>query len=87
MESCRRLGICDDHVARRLLIHQTFLRALETSTHWLMGPPPKPWGYPKKWMVYIWKILLKMDEFLRWDDDIPNVSRNKSDVPNHQSTD
>ena len=28
----------------------------------------------------LWKIM----EFVRWDDDIPNIWKNNPNVPNHQ---
>ena len=40
-------------------------------------------------MIVIWLVvdlpLRKMMEFVSWDDDIPNIWKNNSNVPNHQS--
>ena len=35
------------------------------------------------WALPLWKMMV----FVSWDDEIPNIWKNKSHVPNHQPED
>ena len=61
------------------------------------GNNPRPgkcttslWTFPaciNGWLVGGWATPSEKYEFVSWDDDIPNIRKNKSHVPNHQPDD
>ena len=50
-----------------------------------------PWGIENAWEMTVndWLVVstpLKNITVVSWDDDIPNIWKNRSHVPNHQPT-
>ena len=81
----------------RSTIHGTLWRATVRTWSWRRkrgggdrGGGPQTHGGIPWWQgtVHIWLVvyqpLWKMMEFVSWDDDIPNIWKNKIHVPNHQ---
>ena len=51
---------------------------------WLTYPSEKSWLYNV--IYHIWQVVLSILKNMKvsWDDEIPNIWKNKSHVPNHQ---